>query len=121
MFTKDRVLECLKGVRDTRVFDDMYIEPKPLIDDAHRLVAQKKHVWYAIPAPDALGITDCYYNDKDEWYDAIYCVYTDLMRAQRDPVLRGMCLLARGWMKLRSHHWLRIRFFLPATAGQAES
>ena len=94
MFTKDRILECLKGMKDMRVVDDLYVDPKPLVEDARRLVAQKKHVWCAIPAPDALGITDCYYNDKDEWYDAIYCAYTDLMRAQRDTGIEGHVLIS---------------------------
>jgi hypothetical protein len=94
MFTKDRVLDCVKGMKDMSVVDDLYVDPKPLIEDARRLVAQKKHVWCAMPAPGALGMTDCYYNDKDEWYDAINCVYADLMRAQRDAGIKGHVLIS---------------------------
>jgi hypothetical protein len=92
-FYQDRIMACLDGIQDNQAVDEISIRTSAIIEDAVSIVAQKKGVWCALPAPHALGIRDSYYDDEDEWTDAITGVYRNLMRSMRDAGINGHILI----------------------------
>ena len=92
-FYADRILSSLIGVTGKEAVDEIGVQTSAVIEDACALVAEKKGVWCAMPAPHALRITDKYYNDEDEWNDAITGAYRTLMRAMRDAGILGHVLI----------------------------
>jgi len=71
------------------------MEGTALAEDASMLAAQKKKVWCALPAPHALGITDAYYGDEEEWEDALARAYQRIMREMRDAGICGHVLVCK--------------------------
>ena len=92
-FYQDRIMACLDGIQDNQAVDEIGIRTSAIIEDAVSIVAQKKGVWCALPAPHTLGIRDSYYDDEDEWTDAITGVYRNLMRSMRDAGITGHILI----------------------------
>jgi hypothetical protein len=92
-FYQDRIMECLIGIQNHQAVDEVGVSDAAVIKDAENIVAQKKGVWCAFPAPHALGIRDSYYDDEDEWNDAITGVYRTLMRSMRDVGITGHVLI----------------------------
>ena len=94
-FYKNRIMECLAGVKEGKVTGEIHLNPHAVIEDAAGIVLQKKGTSCALPAPHLLGITDTYYHDEQEWNDAIAGVYRDLMRSMRDTGIKGHVLICR--------------------------
>lgn len=92
-FYKDRVMECLTGIDGNRAICEIGVSSDRIIADAADIAGHKEGVWCALPAPHALGITDAYYGDGDEWCDAIAGVYRTLMRSMRDAGIGGHVLI----------------------------
>jgi hypothetical protein len=46
-----------------------------------------------MPAPHLLGITDNFYDDEEEWNDALAVIYRTLMRSMRDTGISGHVLI----------------------------
>jgi hypothetical protein len=92
-FYKDRVIGCLIGVDNMRVVDEIGVRAEAVTSDARDMASQKKNIWCALPGPHALGITDVYYHDEDEWHDAITGAYRTLMRSMRDAGVGGHVLI----------------------------
>jgi len=92
-FYAERILSCLFGIIDKKAVEEIGVQPVAMIEDACIIAAQKKGAWCAMPAPHALGIVDTYYNDDEEWNDAITSAYRMLMRAQRDAGIAGHVLI----------------------------
>jgi len=92
-FYADRILPCLLGVVDKKAVDEIWVQTGAVIEDACAMVAQKKGAWCAMPAPHTLGIVDTYFNDADEWNDALTGAYRTLMRAMRDAGIAGHVLV----------------------------
>jgi hypothetical protein len=92
-FYQDRLIACLAGIQDSKAVDEISVSDTAVIDDAVRIVAQKKGIWCALPAPHALGIADSYYHDPDEWSNAISGAYRSLMRSMRDAGIAGHVLI----------------------------
>ena len=97
LFCRDRVLGQLTGLnkkQDTAT-GEIDIEGSALAEDAAMLAAQKKKVWCALPAPHALGLTDAYYEDEEEWEDALARAYQRIMREMRDAGIGGHVLVCK--------------------------
>jgi len=94
-FYKNRIMECLAGVKESRVTSEIHLNPHAIIEDAAGIVLQKKGTSCALPAPHLLGITDTYYHDNEEWNGAITGVYRDLMRSMRDTGIKGHVLVCK--------------------------
>jgi len=92
-FYADRILQCIAGISDRRATGELYLDTADLIEDAAGIVVQKKGSWCAIPAPHVLGITDTYYDDDEEWSDALCGTYRTLMRTMRDTGVAGHVLI----------------------------
>ncbi|MDD1701030.1 MAG: hypothetical protein LUQ04_09615 [Methanoregula sp.] len=93
LFYKNRIMECLIGVVDGKTTDEIYLNLRAVTEDAAGMVVQKKNTWCAMPAPHVLGIRDMYYNDEDEWNNAITDTYRTLMRSMRDVGISGHVLI----------------------------
>jgi hypothetical protein len=93
IFYQDRIMECLIGIQNNRAVNEIGIITTAVIEDMATIIAQKKGVWCALPAPHLLGIQDAYYGDKDELNDAINGVYRTLMRSMRDAGIAGHVLI----------------------------
>jgi predicted nucleic acid-binding protein len=86
-------MDSLMGIDSNAVVDEIAIKTEAVTKDALDIVSQKKNIWCALPAPHALGITDSYYHDKDEWQDAIAGAYHTLLRSMRDGGIAGHVLI----------------------------
>ena len=114
-FYLDRIRECITGIRDNKAVGELHLDSPAIIEDAAGIVVQKKGAACAIPAPHVLGIRDAYYEDKDEWSDAICGIYQDLMRAMRDIGVSGHVLICDTMQEaeLASLARQKIFFFQP--------
>jgi len=92
-FYRDRIMACMQGTEDGKATDEISLDPNEIIQDTEGIVAQKKGVWCALPAPHILGITDAFYNDEEEWNDALTGFYRILMRSMRDAGINGHVLI----------------------------
>ncbi|MDD1689326.1 MAG: hypothetical protein LUQ66_01540 [Methanoregula sp.] len=92
-FYRDRILECITGIEDTKAIGELHLDTMAIIEDAAGIVVQKRGAECAMPAPHVLGIEDAYYEDGDEWSDAICGMYKALMRAMRDTGVAGHVLV----------------------------
>ena len=92
-FYRDRIMACVQGIGDGKAIAEISLDPHEIIQDAAGIVAQKKGAWCALPAPHALGITDAFYDDDEEWNDALTGFYRILMRSMRDTEITGHVLI----------------------------
>ncbi len=99
IFYKNRVMECLLGVEDGKATDEIYLDYQAILEDAAKIVVQKKGAWCCVPAPHLLSITDTYYYDESEWNDAITGTYRALMRSMRDVGISGHVLICNSLLE----------------------
>jgi hypothetical protein len=92
-FCADRIRASLLGVVNNRVIDEIALNHEMLIEDAAGIVVQKRHSWCALPAPHALGLTDGFYCDDEEWSDALTDIYSRILREMRDIGVAGHVLI----------------------------
>jgi hypothetical protein len=92
-FYRERIMACLTGVNGGTATAEISLNPYEIIQDAVGIVAQKKGAWCAMPAPHILGIKDAFYDDEEEWNDALAGIYRTMMRSMRDSGISGHVLL----------------------------
>jgi hypothetical protein len=92
-FYRERIMACLNGVSDGEATAEISLVPHEIQQDATGIVSQKKGAWCALPAPHLLGITDAFYDDEEEWNDALASIYRTLMRSMRDTGISGHVLI----------------------------
>jgi hypothetical protein len=92
-FYKNRIMASLLGVKDGNVTEEIGLDFHALSEDAVQIIIKKKGVWFALPAPHLLGITDLFYHDEAEWHDAIAGAYRTIMRSMRDAGISGHVLI----------------------------
>ena len=92
-FYRERIMACLAGVDDGKATAEISLDPHEIHQDAAGIVSQKKGAWCALPAPHLLGITDAFYDDEEEWNDALAGIYRILMRSMRDTGISGHVLI----------------------------
>jgi len=92
-FYRNRIMACMQGIEDGKATAEISLDPHEIIQDAAGIVAQKKGAWCALPAPHVLGITDVFYDDEEEWNDALAGFYRSLMRSMRDTGIIGHVLI----------------------------
>jgi hypothetical protein len=92
-FYRDRILACIAGVDNRKATAEISLNPQEIIQDAARIASQKKGAWCALPAPHLLGITDNFYDDEEEWNDALANIFRSLMRWMRDTGINGHVLI----------------------------
>ena len=114
-FCADRIRTSLLGVTRGRATDEIAVLTEALIEDAAGIVVQKRNSWCALPAPDELGLIDCYYHDDEEWSDAITGAYSTLMRAMRDTGIAGHVLIGEraNEMEIAALAGQKVFFFQP--------
>ncbi|MGB8309047.1 MAG: hypothetical protein WCE65_04335 [Methanoregula sp.] len=95
LFYHERIRECLTGLnaRENTATGEIHVDGNALVEDSILATAQKKEVWCALPSPHTLGITDKYYNDDEEWSQAITVAYRIIMRTMRDAGIGGHVLI----------------------------
>ena len=92
-FYADRLLASIDGIADRKAIRELHADTPAIIEDAAGIVVQRRKSWCALPAPHVLAITDAYYNDMDEWSDAICGIYKTILRAMRDMGVAGHVLI----------------------------
>ena len=92
-FYRDRIRANLAGVEGGKATAEISLDPHEIAQDAALIVSQKKGAWCALPAPHLLGITDVFYDDEEEWNDALAGIYRSLMRSMRDMGIGGHVLI----------------------------
>jgi hypothetical protein len=95
LFYHERIRECLTGLnaKENTVTGEIHVDGNALAEDSVLVTTQKKEVWCAFPAPHTLGITDKYYNDDEEWSQALTGAYRIMMRTMRDAGIGGHILI----------------------------
>ncbi len=94
VFYGERWRDALVGVRDRVLQDEPGVDPQEVATDARALVAKRKDVRVALPAPHLLGLTDGYIGDPEEFAELITDLYARLMREMRDAGVQGHVLIA---------------------------
>ena len=94
-FYRERILGGMAGVEDGKATAEISLDPHEIYRDAALIVSKKKGAWCALPAPHLLGITDVFYEDEEEWNDALTGVYRILMRSMRDVGIGGHVLICQ--------------------------
>lgn len=92
-FYRERILAGMAGVENGKATAEISLDPHEIARDAALIVSKKKNVWCALPAPHLLGITDLFYEDEEEWNDALAGVYRNLLRSMRDVGIGGHVLI----------------------------
>ncbi len=92
-FYRDRILAGLAGVEEGEATAEISLDPVEITEDAALIVSLKKGAWCALPSPHLLGITDLFYDDEEEWNDALAGIYRSLMRSMRDRGIGGHVLM----------------------------
>ncbi|MGA2699280.1 MAG: hypothetical protein ABSE74_06540 [Methanoregula sp.] len=119
LFYRDRVRGSLCGLCEDIVTDEIGVETGTVSEDAGFITAQKKETWCAVPAPHELGIRDRYYDDEDEWNDALAGAYRTIMRAMRDTGIGGHVLLCSKMNMTETTLLARDNvFFFPTTPDE---
>ena len=121
LFCRDRVRGSLCGLCGDTVTTEIGVETGTIREDAGLITAQKKGAWCAIPAPHELGIADRYYNDEDEWNDALAGAYRTIMRAMRDAGIGGHVILCGKMNEAEISLLARDNVFFFPTAPDEES
>ncbi|MDP3565369.1 MAG: hypothetical protein Q8R70_12865 [Methanoregula sp.] len=114
-FCADRIRSSLYGLAGRRVAEDITVHTEALIEDAAGIVVQKRNSWCALPAPHALGLTDGYYCDDEEWSDALTDAYCTIMRAMRDIGIAGHVIISDSGheMEINALAGQKVFFFQP--------
>jgi len=115
-FYAGRIRQCMSGILDNKAVGELHVDTPAIVEDAAGIVVQKKGAWCAMPAPHLLGFVDTYYDDKDEWNDAICDAYRTIMRGMRDTGITGHVLIADRMddAELASLARQSVFFFAPA-------
>ena len=92
-FYRERIMACLSGVDDGKATAEISLDPLDIIQDGAEIALRRKGMWFALPAPHLLGITDAFYDDEEEWNDALAGLYRTLMRSMRDTGINGHVLI----------------------------
>jgi hypothetical protein len=92
-FYRERIMACLSGIDDGKAIAEISLDPLEIIQDAAEIAVRRKGMWCALPAPHQLGITDAFYDDEEEWNDALAGLYRTLMRSMRDTGIYGHVLI----------------------------
>jgi len=119
MFYRERILACLSGVDKGEARGEISLDPVEIEQDARLIISQKKNAWCALPAPHLLGITDAFYDDEEEWNDALAGVYRILMRSMRDIGIGGHVLVCETMHETEIASLARPNiFFYPTDPGR---
>lgn len=122
LFCRERVLGDLAGLNEKRdaVTGELAFEGTALAADAAMLSPRKKDLWFAIPAPHALGLADAYYGDEDEWDDALAAACRKMIRGMRDAGIGGNVLICNHLVEseLAALAQKKVFFFLPEVSGK---
>jgi len=122
LFCRERVLGDLTGLNEKRdaVTGELAFEGTGLAADSAMLSPRKKDLWFALPAPHALGIADAYYGDEDEWQDSFTAAYSRMMREMRDAGIGGNVLICNHLVEseLAALAQKKVFFFIPEASGK---
>jgi hypothetical protein len=108
-------MACLSGVDDGKATAEIVLDPLEIIQDAAQIASRAKGIWCALPAPHLLGITDAFYDDEEEWNDALAGIYRTLMRSMRDTGISGHVLICDTLEEAEVTSLIRqnVFFFIP--------
>jgi len=95
LFYGRRWMESLVGFSEGVLSDEPGIAPTGVQRDAAQIVARKKGVRFALPAPHMLALSDAYIGDAEEFCESLCVMYADLMREMRDRGVAGHVLVCR--------------------------
>jgi hypothetical protein len=95
-FYQRRLLDSLFGIEGTAITGEVGCDTLPFVQDTLDLDIMQKNLWFAAPSPRELGLTDRYFQDRDEAAHSVYSAYQEMMRAMRDAGIAGHVLLCRN-------------------------
>ncbi|HVP93988.1 MAG TPA: hypothetical protein VMS89_02330 [Methanoregulaceae archaeon] len=93
VFYRDRIMGCLKGVRDAIITGELDIDPEPVLSDMMELLNAGYRFRMAIPAPHGFELEDMYYGDAEEVSSALLSRYRRFLREMRDAGVSGHILI----------------------------
>lgn len=93
LFYGERFRGALIGVEEGVLVDEPGIDPREVTADAAALVARKKGIRVAIPAPHLLGVTDGYIEDPEDFKELLADLTARLMREMRDRGVQGHVMI----------------------------
>jgi hypothetical protein len=114
LFMRERVAASLIGVREQAVESELAFDAEALLEDISLIRAKRRDIWCALPSPGNLGLRDAYFNDDEEFGEALVSVYRSSLRTMRDAGIAGHVLIAMQANELEISSLIRknILFFL---------
>ena len=88
-FYGDRIMNCLKGVRNSTITGELDIDESPVISDMHELITEGYRFRLAVPAPHEYRLADQYYGEPEEALMALISLHRRLFREIRDAGIPG--------------------------------
>ncbi len=115
-----RILETFIGLEEGTLTREPAVDTALVEEDARWGAAEKKGLWFSIPAPHLLGIRDGYFHDREEFCEGICTSYRQVMRAMRDSGAGGHVILGDEVHEGELEHLAgpRTFFFYPDIADE---
>jgi hypothetical protein len=110
-----RIRETFRGLDGETLTAEPSVDTVAVEEDAGWGAARQKGIWFSLPAPGLLGITDGFYHDPEEFCDGICTCYRQMFRAMRDSGAGGHVLLGNRVHEDELEHLAgpRTFFFFP--------
>ena len=93
MWYCDRILAAFPNVSDQLISGEFDIVSADIAADCGIVAKMRKGCWWAVPSPQALHLTDSYFEDEEEAYGAVADAVTRVCRVMRDNGAAGHVLL----------------------------
>ncbi|HJJ99245.1 MAG TPA: hypothetical protein O0X23_03415 [Methanocorpusculum sp.] len=92
----DRILAAFPNVFDQRISGEFDLHTADIFADCRIAAKIRKGCWWAVPSPQALHLTDGYFEDEDTASEAVADAVARICRVMRDTGAAGHVLLYDG-------------------------
>lgn len=115
-----RLSESIGGLKDGNLVSEPYPVPEDISLDAGRVRKIRKGCRIALPPPSALGISDYYFDDRQDFISALCEVYRKIMREQRDRGVDGHIFVADYFSSIEMEELSGSKAFFFSPEGKAK-
>lgn len=93
-FYRERVLDAFSNISDDSVIAEFDLNVNEIVNDISAARKISKQIWWSVPGPSELFLTDKYFFDEDELMENLVSAEKNLCRTMRDFGVLGHILSA---------------------------